>query len=86
MLLLKEGKMFILIENTMNGTVTMQTFVTGYNLKTFKQAVKSIKKSIEDDKSVRILKDDDKEFSFMFDAQFPLYGSIKNEEITIINK
>ena len=88
--------MFILIEKTMSGTVTLQTFPTGYDFKNFKNAVDIIKKSLKSFGTVTILEDNENEFAYTIEDSWectrtdepgmsiPTYGRIENRPLQII--
>jgi hypothetical protein len=76
--------MFALIERVMNGTVTLNIYVTCFNFKTFEEAVNKVKETLVGRK-FGIITNDDHEFSYVFAGEFPLCGSIRNEEIRVFN-
>jgi hypothetical protein len=78
--------MFALIEKTMNGTVTMNILVTGYDFKDFKSAVNKVKESLIG-MDFKMLQDSDDRFSYVLgeELSFPVYGTIKDERLLIIH-
>jgi len=68
----------------MNGTVSLGEYATGFNFDNFPDAVERCKKTMIGENH-RILEDNENVFSYVFDAQIPLYEMMKNKELTIIN-
>ena len=79
-----EAKVFILKESVMNGTVTMEVFVTGIKADTFEQAIKKVK-SLKNVSTAVIKNETDECFEFIISNEtFPTWGCIKNEPLRII--
>jgi len=81
--------MFILQESTMNGTVTMDTFVFGINKNTFTEAKNYVKTKVNYAfHNVTII--EDTEFILRYNAHpirynaHPIYGILKNEPLTML--
>jgi hypothetical protein len=77
--------MFILIEKHTNGIVSLGEYATGFDFPNFHDAVEKCKKTMIGE-NYRVLEDNDEVFSYVFDAQIPLYGMIKNKQLTVISK
>ena len=79
-------KTFILTESPMNGTVTVDTFVTIFQSDNFEKVVNHIKNNLKELKHVVYYNDDDKELSYSIQNQtFPVFGHIYNKEATFVN-
>ena len=79
-----EAKMFILKESVMNGTVTMEVFVTGIKADTFEQAIEKVK-SLKNFSAAVIKSETNECFEFTISNEtFPTWGCLKNEPLKII--
>ena len=80
--------MFLLTEQIMNGTVTMQVVSTGVEAETFKDAIMKVKnelkKGLLNFSKMAILTETDFEFSYSINQQFPCYGRMENKVLSII--
>jgi len=75
--------MFLLTEQIMNGTVTMEIISTAINTETFQQAIEKIKLLPNFDKAI-ITQKTDKMFTYYMKGEFPCYGKMENKQIKII--
>jgi hypothetical protein len=78
---------FILTEQIMNGTVTMDILTTGIEAESFEKAVEKIKK-LSNFKNVTIHVDTDTMFDYTFpkngNNDFPIFGNLQYKPLNII--
>ena len=76
--------MFVLVEKWMNGTVTLDTSLTGFDVTLFEDAVDIIKKELKD-QNIEIIEDTTDKFSYSIRQKIPCIGIIKNVPMRIIS-
>jgi hypothetical protein len=79
-------KIYIVTEQVMNGTVTMNTMVSGIKAKDFRWAVLKLKRKLAKFQfPSKIYTDSDTEFSYSINGQeFPLFGRMTDKPLKII--
>jgi len=75
--------MYILVEQIMNGTVTMQIVSTGIDAPTFEEAIKKVK-NMKNFGKATITSETDKIFHFVLQGNFPCYGTMENKVLELI--
>jgi len=78
--------MYILIEQAMNGTVTMNTYVYVFDFKNFDQAVTKIKQKLLINAKglvVTYTEDSPTQFAYRIEGKFPVFGYIRNNKAKI---
>jgi hypothetical protein len=75
--------MYILTEQIMNGTVTMQIISTGVEAETFEDAIIKIK-NLPNFPIMTIQKENNSEFSYYISGQFPCFGRMENKILRVI--
>ena len=79
----REEKMYILTEQIMNGTVTMEILSTGIDAKTFEDAVKKVK-NLPGLSKATICADSESGFGYLISSQCSCYGRMENKVLKII--
>jgi hypothetical protein len=82
-------KIYLLIEQLMNGTVTMNIYPSGIKAESFADAVLKLKEKIEKIENIRqnkvdIKSDNDNEFSYTINDELIMYGRIENKELKMM--
>jgi hypothetical protein len=79
-------KIYLLVEQMMNGTVTMEIMSSGVKASSFIEAVSKIKEKIKsmEISTLNIRTDNNDEFSYIINSEIVIYGQIKNKELNII--
>jgi hypothetical protein len=75
--------MYLLTEQIMNGTITMQIISTGIEAETFEDAIIKIK-NIPNLSRATILTENDLEFNYFITGRFLCYGRMENKILHII--
>ncbi len=76
--------MYLLVEQIMNGTVTMQIISTGIETQTFEDAIMKVK-NLPNFSKASIHTENDSEFTYSIgNQQFPCYGRMENNVLKII--
>lgn len=75
--------MYLLTEQIMNGTITMQIISTGVEADIFGYAIAKIK-DLPNFVKATIHTENDLEFSYSIAGQFPCYGRMENKVLKII--
>jgi hypothetical protein len=78
--------MFVLVEKLMNGTVTLDTYITIFDFENFGDAVDKVKERLIG-LPLTVHVDNPDVFSYTLRSHFaPLHGYIKNKKVNIIRE
>jgi hypothetical protein len=74
---------FILKESLMNGTVSLNTSIYGFDCESFDLVKEKIKSDINNFPGMRILEDSNVRFSYCLVKDFTIISEIENKELLI---
>ena len=76
---------FILKQHIMNGTVTIDTMVTGIEADSFKEAKNKLKRNLKNCKG-KIISNTSKKLTFEIIDQMRIYGVLEDDELEMLKE